>query len=89
MLDRKDKVKDQNVTKKEWEAIDRLKKDDSIMVLPADKDRVIVVMKKEDYLERCNNLLKDEKTYLKLKRDPISKYRDKFVDALQDLKREG
>ena len=27
-----------------------------------------VVMKKEDYLEKCNNLLKDEKT-LKLKRD--------------------
>ena len=25
-------------------------------------------------------------TYLKLKRDPTSKYRDKFVDELQDLK---
>ena len=30
-------------------------------------------MKKEDYLETCNNLLKDEKTYLKLKRDATSK----------------
>ena len=49
------------------------------MVLPADKGRVTVVMKKEEYLEKCYNLLKDEKTYLKLKRD-------KFVDALQGLK---
>ena len=70
LLDRQDKVKGQNVTKKEWEAIDKLKKDDTIMmVLPADKDRVTVVMKKEDYLEKCNKLLKDEKIYLKLKRD--------------------
>ena len=58
-------------------------------MLAVDKGRVIVVMKKEDYLEKCNNLLKDEKTYLKLKRDPTSKYRDKFVDVLQDLKETG
>ena len=59
LLDRQDKVKD--VTKKKWESIDKLKKDDTIMVLPADKDRVTGVRKK-DYLEKCNNLLKDEKT---------------------------
>ena len=63
LLDRHDKVKDQNVMKKEWKVIDKLKKDDTIMVLPADKSRVTVIMKKEDYLEKCNNLLKDEKTY--------------------------
>ena len=89
MLDIYDKVKDQNVTKKEWEVIDKLKKDDTIMVLTANKGRVRVVMKKEEYLEKCNNLLKDEKTYLKLKRDPASKYRDKFVDAIEDLKERG
>ena len=71
------------------DAIDKLKNADTIMVLPADKGRVTVVMKKEEYLERCNNLLKDEKTYLKLKREASSKYRDKFVDALQDLKERG
>ena len=36
-----------------------------------------------------SQLLKHEKTYLKLKRDPTSKYRDTFVDALQDLKERG
>ena len=44
---------------------------------------------KEDYLEKYNNLLKEERTYMKLKRDPTSKYKDKFVEALQDLKERG
>ena len=89
LLDRQDKVKYQNVTKKEWEAIDKLKKDDTIIVLPADKGRVTVVIKKEDYLEKCTSLLKDERTYLKMKRDPTSKYKETFVEALQDLKERG
>ena len=77
------------MTKKEWEAIDKWKKDDTTMVLPADKGQMTVVMKNQDYLEKCKNLLKDEKTYLKLKRDPTNKYRDKCVDALQHLKERG
>ena len=49
----------------------------------------MIVVMKEEYLDKCNNLLKDEKTYMKLKRDPNNKYKDKFVDALQDLKERG
>ena len=30
--------------------------------------------------------MRDEKTYLKLKRDPTSKYKEAFVDVLVDLK---
>ena len=52
LLDRQDKVKDQNVTRKEWEAIDKLKKDDAIIVLPAEKCHVTVEMKKENYLQK-------------------------------------
>ena len=85
LLDKQNKVKDQNGNKKEWEEIDKLKKDDTLMVLPADKVTVTVVMTKEEYLEKSNNPLKGEKTYLKLKRDPTSKYRDTFVDAPQDF----
>ena len=36
LFDRQDKVKDKNVAKKEWEVTDKLKKDDTIMVLPGD-----------------------------------------------------
>ena len=49
LLDRQDKLKDQNVTKKEWEVNDKLKNDHTAMVLPADQGHVTVVMK-EDYL---------------------------------------
>ena len=65
--------------------IDTLKKDENIMVLPADKSQMTVVMK-EEYVEKCKLLLKDEKTYQKLNWDPTSKYKDKFVEVLQDLK---
>ena len=46
----------------EWRATENLKKDDSIMILPADKGRMTVVMNKDDYYEKCNELLRDEKT---------------------------
>ena len=52
--------------------IDTLNKDDTIMVLPANKVQMTVVTKKGEYLEKCNKLLKDIKTYLKLNRDSVS-----------------
>ena len=50
LLDSHYKVKDENVTKTEWRMIGKLKKNDTIMVLPVDKDQVTVVIKKEEYL---------------------------------------
>jgi hypothetical protein len=86
ILDRNEKVEKQNVSNEEWKAIDNLKKDEQIMVLPADKGRVTVVIKKEEYLEKCQDLLKDEKTYVKLKVDPTNKYKKDLVSILKDLK---
>ena len=79
----------QNITREEREALDGLRKDDNIMVLPADKGRVTVVMDKQSYLDKCQELLRDEKTYKKLKRDPTSNYQDKFKESLWDLKVHG
>ena len=53
------------------------------MVLPVDKGRMAVV------LDKCQELLKDGKTYQKLKWDLTSKYQDKFKEALSDLKVHG
>ena len=72
-------VKEQNVTKEEWKAIEELRKDEIITVLPADKGRVTVVMKKEEYREKC-------KTYLKLKSGATAKYKKQIISALKDLK---
>ena len=63
----------------EWRKIENLNKDDLLMILPANKGRVIAVMK-------CNGLLKDEKTYLKLKSDPTNKFKKEFVSNLKGLK---
>ena len=69
--------------RKEWLAVESLKKNDSIMVFPAEKRRV---MNKMDYIKNCNDLLKDTKTYKKLKRDPTSGYKDEFIAVMADLK---
>ena len=75
-----------NITREEREALDGLRKDDKIIVLPADKGRVTVVMDKQSYLDKCQGLLKDEKIYKKLKQDLTSNYQDTFMEALWDLK---
>ena len=37
-----------NLTKDEWKAMDDLKKDEKIMILPADKGKCLVVMEREE-----------------------------------------
>ena len=86
ILDREHNVKDQNVTKQEWASIDSLKKDESIMVLPADKGRTTVVMNRKDYDRKCQDLIADNKTYVKLKTDPTRKFKAELVAVLKDLK---
>ncbi|XP_068739082.1 uncharacterized protein [Montipora capricornis] len=86
LLEHNDKVKDQKVSDEERKAIDDLKKDDSIMILPADKGRVIVVLNKEEYHTKCQAILSDTNTYKKLKADPTSRYKKEFATALRDLK---
>ena len=86
ILKRHDRAKEQNVSKQEWQAIEQLKRDDTIMILPADKGRVTVVMKKSEYQEKCEHLLNDEKTYKKLKGDPTRKYKAELGNVLRDLK---
>ena len=43
-------------------------------------------MNKSEYEEKCEQLLKDEKTYKKLKGDPIRKYKMELGNVLKDLK---
>ena len=70
----------------EWRATDTLNKDYLIMIQPADKVRLTVVMNKDDYYKKCNEHLRDEKTYQRLKSDSTNKFRKKFVSSLKDLK---
>ena len=56
------------------------------MILPADKGRVRVVIKKSEYQEKCEHLLNDEKMYKNLKGDPTRKYKVELSNVLRDLK---
>ena len=59
-----------NLTPDELKALKRLKTDENIVILPADKGRVTVVMDKTDYNNKMNSLVNDKQTYEVLKRDP-------------------
>ena len=91
ILGRGEKVleKAHGITREEREALDGLRKDKKIMLLPAYKGRVTVVMDKQTYLDKCRELLKDGKTYKKLKQDLTSNYQDRFKEALWDRKVRG
>ena len=79
----------QNVTKEERQAIKDLQKADDIIILPADKGKSTVILDKNEYEEKVNNMLADKKTYEELPDDPTPKYKRKLVSILTSLKKEG
>ena len=60
-------ITDNNLTKDEKQALKRLKNDKNIVILPADKGRVTVVMDKKDYHDKMNELVNDKQMYHELK----------------------
>ena len=56
------KVK-KNSTKEQLEALINLSKKEDIVINPADKGGAVVIMNKNDYIDKCQNLLKDPRHY--------------------------
>ncbi|XP_072022387.1 uncharacterized protein [Amphiura filiformis] len=77
-----------NLSKDERQAVKDLKKEDSIIILPADKGRATVILDKDEYNEKVNNLLGDTKTYEELPSDPTQKYKRKLLAILSRLNEE-
>jgi len=50
--------------------VKRLKTDENIVILPADKGPLTVGMDKTDYYDKMDALVNDKQTYEVLKRDP-------------------
>ena len=73
-----------NLTKVESQALIA-----SITVFPADKDRVTVIVEKTDHEQKVQDMLDDDRTYEKMKKDPTANYRRKLVSILTRLKDEG
>ena len=65
----------------------RLRNDKDIVILPADKGRVTVVMDKNDYTDKMDTLVNDKQTYEPLKRDPTPALQRRLNGKLLDLKK--
>ena len=85
---KKAKTPRQNITKEEHKAIGELKRDNNRLVLTADKGVALVVMDKEDYVQKARELL-DQPTYRTINNDPTTKYKNKLVNLLKSIKSEG
>ena len=76
-----------STTKEEWEVIKILKEDSSHVVLTADKGVALVVMDKNQYIDKCMALLNDTKVYKPCKATTKKLHRD-IQESLQKLNRE-
>ena len=77
LLEKHQPLKHSNITSAERKALKDLKQVKSITILPADKRKCVVVLNTQDYKRKCLELLSDNKTNVKLKKDPTKEYTTK------------
>ena len=72
---RKAKRPASNIRKGEFKALQELKADIDITILPADKGRSTVILNTKDYESKLSTLLSDSKTYEMQQNDPTPKFK--------------
>ena len=77
-----------NISKREEKAIQELRKDQGKIVLTVDKGVAMVVLEKDDYIRKSEDLLKQD-TYRELAADPTNKYKNKLISLLKTIKSQG
>ena len=77
-----------NLTKEEHKALEKLKKDKTRMILTADKGVSIVVLDKEEYIKKADELL-SQPSYKKISTHPTNRYKNKLITLLKKIKTEG
>ena len=78
-----------NISKHEQKAINNLRKDESIVITPADKGKALVVMDKVEYVREMEEKLSDTTTYVRIERDPTQEIKDELTSQLHDLLESG
>ena len=76
-----------NISREETKALTTLAKDDTILILPADKGRSTVILDKDKYIDQVKTMLSDKNTYEVLETDPTEKNKRKLVKLLSELKK--
>ena len=74
-----------NLTKAQNIAIRELKRDRDRIVLTADKGVAMVVMDKQDYINKANQLL-NQNTYKVISKDPTNTIKNKLINILKGIK---
>ena len=77
-----------NITKEEAKAIHELKKDKERIILTADKRVSIVVMDKEEYIKKSEELL-HQTAYKELTTDSTTEYKNRLISLLKTIMAEG
>ena len=78
-----------NITVEEKLALKELREEEDLIIINADKGRCTVLMDKDDYDKKMFNLLSDENTYTKLKKDPTITYKNKMIKILRSWVKEN
>ena len=81
---KKPKIKNNNISYEEQQAIRKLKNNDNIIVVQADKGGKIVVMNKNDYIKRIEDKLNDKSIYEEVK-DPTNIIKNKIAKLTNRL----
>ena len=76
------------MTKDEKLVLKKLAEDKDIVILPMDKGNATVVLNKEDYNQKMNDLLKDA-SYKQMKSNPTTKVEKKVAAALKEVESRG
>ena len=74
-----------NLTKAQNSAIRELKRDRDHVVLTADKGVAMVIMDRQDYISKANNLL-SQNTYKTIQQDPTNTIKNKLITILKRVK---
>ena len=77
-----------NISKEEVKAIKELRRDQEKVILAADKGVSMVVIEKNEYIRKSEDLL-NQTTYTALTTDPTNKCKNKLINLLKTIKAEG
>ena len=79
-----------NMSKDEIKALNSLKNNKDIVILPADKGKAVVVIDKVDYVTECEKLLVDKETYTPIgPNNPTKTLKGRLQRKLRSMKKEG
>ena len=74
-----------NLTKAQNSALRELKRDRDCIVLTADKGVAMVIMDRQEYIKKANQLL-NQNSYRSLAKDPTSSIKNKLINILKRVK---